>query len=149
MSHDYDPSWDYEIDERPDEVVIAFAERFLSEHAPLFRTLGLSAPTLHYVVDLDAEDHLAKYVSGTSSAPVIVVDAEAVLNAAGKFEVPLEVAVETTLLHEYGHAYLESTGQNEDMEPHDEERLVERFAKTYWKTRSMKRAIKVLRPAKR
>ena len=144
MAHDYDPAWDYDIDETPDELIVAFVNRFRMEHRPLIDALGLSQPSFHYVVGLDADEHLAKYVSGTSSAPVIVMDADAILNAADRFSVSVETAVETTMLHEYGHAYLESTGENEDMDPHNEERLVEKFAKTYWKTRSVKRSVTVL-----
>jgi hypothetical protein len=35
-------------------------------------------------------------------------------------------------LHEYGHAYVESVGLHDELDPDDEEEIVERFAHTAW-----------------
>lgn len=142
--HDYDPSWDYDLDEEPLEDVKRLVNRFIMEHEPVFKALKMPAPHVFYVTGLDEGEHLAKFVSGTSSDPFIVVDSRYLDEQADKFNVHLEDAVESTLLHEYGHAYLEATGEHEGIGESKEERLVEKFAKTYWKTRDLKKAVKVL-----
>lgn len=142
--HNYDPSWDYEMDDQPLDEVKRLVDRFVDAHAPIFRALKMPTPHVFYVTGLDESEHLAKFVGGTSSDPFIVVDSRYLDEQAGKFNVHLEDAVESTLLHEYGHAYLEATGEHEEMDEPKEERLVEKFAKTYWKTRDLKKSMKVL-----
>lgn len=142
--HDYDPSWDYEVDDQPLDEVKRLVDRFVEAHAPIFLALKMPAPHVFYVTGLDEGEHLAKFASGTSSDPFILVDSRYLDGQADKFNVHLEDAVESTLLHEYGHAYLEATGEHEEMDELQEERLVEKFAKTYWKSRDLKRALRVL-----
>lgn len=144
--HDYDPSWDYELDEQPLKEVRLAVEHFLRKHADVYSALNLQAPHIFYVTGLEAGEHLAKFVSGTSADPFIVLDARYLLDQADEYGVRLDDAVESTLLHEYAHAYMETTGQHEDLSPAKEERLAEKFAKTYWKTRDLKKAVKVLAP---
>lgn len=142
--HDYDPSWDYELDDEPLDEVKRLVDRFVEAHDPIFRALKMTVPHVFYVTGLDEGKHLAKFVSGTASDPFIVLDSRYLDEQADKFNAALEDAVESTLLHEYGHAYLEATGEHDEMSEHQEERLVEKFAKTYWKTRDPKKAVKVL-----
>lgn len=142
--HDYDPSWDYDLDENPLDEVKRLVDRFLREHKEVFKALKMQTPHVFYVTGLDEGKHLAKYVSGTAADPFIVLDTRYLDDQADTFNVHLEDAVESTLLHEYGHAYLEATGEHEEMGERQEERLVEKFAKTYWKTRDLKKAVKVL-----
>lgn len=144
MSHDYDPSWDYEMDEKPLEEVTRLVDRFLKDHQQIFSVLRLPTPKVFFVTGLGEKGHLAKYINGTSSEPFIVLDAEELDAQADEYGVRLEDAVESTLLHEYGHAYLDATGRHEDMKPEKEERIAEKFAKTYWETRDLKKAMKVL-----
>lgn len=142
--HDYDPSWDYEVDDEPLEEVRQLVDAFIEAHAPVFRALKMPTPHVFYVKDLEKGEHLAKYIDGTSSDPFIVVDSKYLEAQADKFDVRLEDAVESTLLHEYGHAYFDATGEHEEMGEGQEERLVEKFAQTYWKTRDLKKAVKTL-----
>jgi len=146
--HDYDPSWDYELDDEPLDEVKRLVDRFVGEHEPIFRALKMPTPHVFYVTALDEGEHLAKFVSGTSSDPFIVLDSRYLDEQADRFNVALGDAVESTLLHEYGHAYLEATGEHEEMDERKEERLVEKFAKTYWKSRNLRKAVKVLSPSK-
>lgn len=143
--HDYDPSWDYEIDEEPLDEVKRLVDRFLVDHSPIFHALKMEPPHIFYVKGLDAGEHLAKYINGTASDPFIVIDSRYVDEQADQFNVHLADAVESTLLHEYGHAYLDGTGEHEEMSQEKEERLVEKFAKTYWKTRDLKKSLKILK----
>lgn len=142
--HDYDPSWDYELDEEPLDQVKRLVDRFLVAHEPVFHALDIPVPHVFYVTGLIKGEHLAKFISGTASDPFIVLDSRYLDRQADEWGVHLEDAVESTLLHEYGHAYLESTGENEEMSGNQEERLVEKFAKTFWKTRDVKKAMDVL-----
>lgn len=144
--HEYDPSWDYQEDEAPLPAVVELVDRALQLHEQegVFRELQLLPAHVFYVTGLEGEGHVARYASGTSSDPFIVLDSRHLDDVAREYGVRLWDAVESTLLHEYGHAYMEATGRREDLDPDDEERIVEKFAKTYWKTRSLKKAIKVL-----
>lgn len=142
--HDYDPSWDYDLDEEPLDEVKSLVDRFVRQHGEIFRALKMPSPHVFYVLSLVEGEHLAKFVSGTAADPFIVLDSRYLDEQADESNVHLEDAVESTLLHEYGHAYLEATGEHEEMDEDQEERLVEKFAKTYWKTRDLKKSVKVL-----
>jgi hypothetical protein len=127
MTSDYDPEWDYQIDKKPSAEVVAAVRATLQRYAAVFSELDLDTPQVYYVRGLGP--HLARYVSGTRDSPVIVLDAKGVIRTAKKYRVGLEDGVESTILHEVGHAYLDSV----EAEVEDEEELVERFAKTAWR----------------
>ena len=152
MSHDYRPEWDYEVDRRPLKAVRDLVDLYLFDdsvatsrgaHGEVLRELGIERPTVHYVTGLAEGKHLAKFVSGTSSAPVIVVDTRAMRAAEREYGVSLDTVVESTLLHEYGHAFVESVGAELD----DEEGVVERFAHYVWETRDYEGGVRDLRIA--
>jgi hypothetical protein len=144
--HEYSPEWDYEIDEEPLDDVVKLVDQVLKLHEQEGVFLGLELRPAHvfYVTGLEEERHLAKYISGTSEDPFIVLDLRYLEATAFEYGVRLLDEVESTLLHEYGHAYMEATGRHDEMSAAREERIVEKFAKTYWKTRDLKKAIKVL-----
>lgn len=132
MSHDFDPRWSYTIDHRPLPAVKQYVEEAKRTHGPIWKALGFTKkPRFVYVRDLSAE-HLARYVGGTESEPVFVLDARAIALYAQDYRVDLKTAVWVTLLHEYGHAYVESVGLHDELEPDDEEWIVEQFAQTAW-----------------
>lgn len=144
--HEYDPSWNYQEDEEPLPDVVRLVDEALKAHEQegVFRGLELLPVHVFYVTGLEEEGHLAKYASGTSSDPFIMLDTRYLEAVADEYGVRLWDAVESTLLHEYGHAYMEATGRHDEVSEAREERIVEKFAKTYWKTRDLKKAIKVL-----
>lgn len=127
MTSDYDPEWDYQIDKRPSAEVVAAVRAALQHYAAVFAELELDTPQVYYVKGLGP--HLARYVSGTRNSPVIVLDAKGVIRTAKKYGVDLKDGVESTILHEVGHAYLDSV----EVEVEDEEDLVEHFAETAWR----------------
>lgn len=131
MSHDYDPAWDYEVDESPDESAVRLVDALLARHANTIEHLGLEEPKIYYIKKLD--DHLARYVAGTSSMPVIVVDIKKIRQSAKRHRVDTETAFESTLLHELGHAYVDSIGEG-DGAHEDEEEIVEDFAHEVWRS---------------
>jgi hypothetical protein len=78
--------------------------------------------------------HLGRYIDGTRSHPFIVVDEAACkrtsMRSFGGIErhgVDLLTVIQTTILHELGHAVQDALGLEMD------EEQAERFAHTYWK----------------
>lgn len=140
MSHDYDPNWDYEVRKRPIAAVKAQVARARSLVAMFSELLGLVPPTYHYVADTG--DHLARYVNGTSVAPVIVLNDKALAASARAHGVPLRVAVESTLLHEMGHAYVDSVGMAWEWD--DEEEIVEAPARWFFRRGDIEGAANLL-----
>lgn len=123
--HDYDPAWDYNVQE-PDRYVAPSAAAFV--RSKLFmralREMGLGPVQVFYA---PLRRCLGKYVNGTSSAPVIGLDPEQCGTASYRYDVDLDVVVESTLLHELGHAFVDAMGFA-GLQPRKEERVVEAFA---------------------
>lgn len=75
---------------------------------------------------------LGRFRSGTSSStPIILLSEKDILKGSKKYDVPLWVAVETTIFHELGHAICEleyDVYGYEYLEYVDEEEWVENFA---------------------
>lgn len=75
---------------------------------------------------------LGRFRSGTSSStPIILMSEKDILKGSNKYDVPLWVAVETTIFHELGHAICEleyDVFGYEYLEYGDEEEWVENFA---------------------
>jgi hypothetical protein len=133
--HDYDPADDYNVVVKVKPEVAEELKAAVLRTQPTYRALGFKGLPLVYVVR-GLRDHLAKYVDGTSSMPVIVIDYASIARASDKYDVSLDLALDTTLMHEYGHAYVETRGVAERHDGalaiHDEERLVEAFAQSIW-----------------
>ena len=131
VGHDYDPAWDYTLDQRPPKAVVGVVEARMEELGRVAAALGLETPRCYYVRDLSDHlgEHLARYINGTASAPVFVLDARALQIEARRSELSLQEAVVPTLWHELGHAWLESCGL--ELEGSEEE-LVEEFARRCW-----------------
>lgn len=124
-SHDYDVASDYGVDRRPPADVKKATADVARRRADVAEMLGLAWPRVAFVRDLE-DDHLARYVSGTSSSPVVVLDGRALRSEALARGLALSDAVETTLMHELGHAYFDSIVA--DLDPDEEEAAVEAFA---------------------
>jgi hypothetical protein len=75
---------------------------------------------------------LGRFRSGTSSSiPIVLMSEKDILKGSKKYDVPLWVAVETTIFHELGHAICEleyNVFGYEYLEYGDEEEWVENFA---------------------
>ena len=129
MSHDYNPEWDYDLDNSPPKDVVEAVRVVLERLADVFSELGLDRPQIHFVKGL--KRYLAKYINGTRNEPVVVVDARVTKKTAARCGVSLYDGVESTIMHEIGHAYLDAALE-EDAHPDDEEEVVEHFAKLIW-----------------
>jgi hypothetical protein len=121
-SHDYSPDWDYSVLEQSTETSqrIESLARNMKEQikANILPELALFGDyEIHFVEEGDlGEDAMARYVNGTYSYPVIVIDAEALTSSCLKYDVPLEVGVATTILHELAHARQDALGEEMDEE---------------------------------
>lgn len=122
---DYDPSWDYvpltpEVIEDLNYLVpdLVYAYQTVVEAAARLR---LPEP-LVYLADLTAADDVAKYIYGTTQ--VLLVD---FLQHEGAPPDELELS----LLHELAHAWLDSTGEHEQLDHGQEEDAAEDFARRY------------------
>ena len=115
--HDYEPTWDYEIDPKPPKASMgAFLQAKwhikcitfkLNDFFDFFDTFSI-----HFVSKDQLEDDIARYVNGTYSEPVFVIDAQ-------KFE---EILIDQdsdtffreatkTLWHEMRHAVQDYKGE--------------------------------------
>ena len=124
---DYHHSMDYDEDFRPPQKVIDAINGILKQTKKLQDALGFKTVRIGYIVR-DRNDALARYIAGSMDNPYFVISGRTLLKAAKKYQMNLWTAVETTLVHEFGHAYLEMCGI--DTSVHDED-VVEEFAREY------------------
>ena len=117
-SAEYHPTWDYDPNEDPDLLSMEAYELAFPVAQELSQKLGMGSLALYFIAGDSVENHLARYINGTYSSPVIVL-ADKVVN---------QDEATLTLFHELGHAYIDSIGAdlNSDME----EKIVEDFAHT-------------------
>ena len=124
--HDYDPAWDYEMDEKHEEYTIQFAglkARIIDE---LVSELDAFDDFELAFVILQGDETLGLYCNGTQSKPVICIDMHNTLRESGACGVTAMDVVETTIVHELGHALQEWHGLEPDCE------WAEDFAEAYY-----------------
>ena len=130
-NHNYKPEWDFDLRTKPSAAVARAVAHIAPSVQDISELLGLGPVSFHYA-DLSEQEHLARYVNGTSDAPVVIID-DKLLEATAKAQrVPLRVAVATTLVHEMGHAYVDSVGLSGELD--DEEDIVESAARFFFET---------------
>ena len=134
--NDYDPGWEYNVVKRPLPVVKNLVSSILKDLNDLKKALGFQNIQIHYIKE--SHDNLARYINGTMDNPHFVINARGIYNAAKKHGINLGTAIETTLVHEFGHAYLEMCGVS--TQDHDED-VVEEFAREYNDSRDIKNSI--------
>lgn len=105
-THDYHPSWDYVLVRPPagwrnlvDEYARDLRRTLLPQFA-LFRTFR--------VYFADCKERMGRYIFGTYSEPVILLDPTQIKEAMGEYAVDLITTVRTTMLHELAHAVQEA-----------------------------------------
>lgn len=143
-NHDYRPEWDFDLRSKPLASVKQAVLRTTGTIQDIADLLGLGPVSFHYA-DLSDQNHLARYINGTSDAPVIIVDDKGIDRAAKAGRVPLPVAVETTLVHEMGHAYVDSVGLSGEID--DEESVVEGAARFFYDTHAADSTAQYIRDA--
>jgi len=129
--HDYDPNWDYEVDDVPDTQLVSIAENIMTEiNEQMIPEIGMGKAKAAYIKNA-GEETLARYVFGTAPYPVFVINLEAIREGAEKYGVDIGVGIETTLTHELGHAIQDWMG----MEMGEDE--AEEFARHWHDFRQM------------
>jgi len=121
-THDYDPEWDYEPHESPNKDMKGIVEKTVLEmREKLLPQLRLFKNfTVFYAAPHSLGGKLGRYSNGTVSEPVIVLDTEAIRGACEKYDLPVELGVETTIAHELAHAIQEAEGLEDDEEQAEE-----------------------------
>jgi len=104
-NHDYDPSWDYEIDDNPDPEYVKLVNETVGEiKSRILPEFGdIKTITTSYILDND-DDTLARYINGTKSDAHFVIDVPNLKEAIKQYPVDPKTAVESTLVHELAHA---------------------------------------------
>jgi len=108
--HDFSFDWEYTVDERVTQdqaELLRTCEENVREILPL---LGVFRDfTCTYVTGL-RRGIVGCYVDGTVSHPYIAISRRAIERAAAEYDVDIDVATESTIIHELGHALQEALG---------------------------------------
>ena len=115
-SGEYHPSWDYAPNEDPNLMSMEAYESAFAPAQKLATKMGMGSIMLVFIEGDGVENHVARYINGTSSSPVFVL--------ADKVEDESDAIL--TLFHELGHAYIDAASA--EMESEEEEEVVEEFA---------------------
>lgn len=118
---DYDPSMDYNVLTKPSPQVVKLTNQIKIDLQPLLSTLRLNNIRIGYIKENG--NTLAKYISGTTNNPYIVINVKVLLDSAKQYGINIGKALESTIVHELGHAYLESIGL--DTSEHNEDAVEE------------------------
>jgi hypothetical protein len=136
------------VDPRPMTKVKEFVESLLKDLKQLQYELGFSNVRIHYVVQDRAA--LARYagVIDKTVEPIITISTRVLQRWAQQFGRDLATEVETVLVHEFGHAYLEihtgmSTSQQVKHSGPVEAAVVE-FSERFVEDRNIEEAKKIL-----
>jgi preprotein translocase subunit YajC len=108
-----------------DEGMQRIVEQVKQDVLPELQKFGVSDFTVHFAKRIGRGD-LARWVRGSVNPPVIVLDSDYITRSCEQYGVDLETGVETTILHELGHALLFKY----DLDWNDEE-AAEEFAKQW------------------
>lgn len=113
-NYDYDISWDYERDDAADPSLIRLIESIVKEiqkkllpRLKVFKTFEVIPIHLN-------SDQLATYINGTYSSPIIGIDLGNIKTACEEYSSNCGTAIETSIVHELGHALQEAAGKSFD-----------------------------------
>lgn len=121
MPHDYRLEWDYDVTvPRRDFLeltggIIEQIERDISDMIPSFE-IGFVKNT----------GRVGIFIYGTEERPVVALDVGCIRRTTRKYGIPLYAAIESTIMHELGHALQALHGLDFD------EDVAEDFAFNYW-----------------
>jgi hypothetical protein len=124
--HNYQISWDYMLDEYVEVKHLSLLKRLIKDikgnTLPLFK--AFKSFEVYQIILPDKI--LGVYCLGTSARPIIGVDIGNILVACEEYNnIPFELALKTTILHELKHAWQEWN----DLEMDEDE--AEKFAQAY------------------
>jgi hypothetical protein len=132
--HDY--TWEQEYELQKTTVMMAvFLNRAKIGVSRLLPLLGVFAGYKCAFVKGLGRGTLGRYVDGTSNHPYIALSWSAINRMAEKHDIDHEIVIETTIVHELGHALQEALGL-ETSGPKAEDQA-ERLAKQWHDTREV------------
>lgn len=105
-SHDYDPAWDYNIDEMPDQEVVKIVDSYVDilKKQLLPQMLDVVKGMKIGYIKQEYNKGIAIYINGTAPWPVILINIEETKNAIKQYGGDIGDAIEMSILHEMGHA---------------------------------------------
>lgn len=125
--HDYDISWEHEVDDEVSEEIRRSVIQFQEElNANLLPRLGIFRSFKVEFVNSLYHKAIATYIRGTYTSPVVAIDIGNTEVACSKYADSCIQAVKTSILHELAHAIQESKGLEFD------EDEAEKFAVDYY-----------------
>lgn len=108
--HDYDPAWDYEIDETPPQELAAIAQKVCQSYYAELQRKGIIDDWMFgfevWAANLGEHDAVAMYINGTYSWPVVLIDLRAHQGYADQ--------IGKSIYHELIHAVQESKDEEFD-----------------------------------
>ena len=105
--HDYNPSWDYNIDINSDQKIVIFVENYLQNlrNKLLIEIDIIKNIKVGFITKKNNKDGmLGVYINGTKCYPVILLNIQNIQNAINEYDADLETQLEMSILHELGHA---------------------------------------------
>jgi len=127
MSHDYHPSWDYNLVE-PGNALVRVTRACLQDIESLVELIAEDISDFSiktYFVDLESSE-AGRFAAGTSSQPVIMLDPQNLLHWQEITGAPLYEIVSDTIVHELGHALQEARG-DEDLDEDEAESFAQQY----------------------
>jgi len=107
MGHDYRPEREYDVRPVPGEADLPLANAMADLREEVLPALGVDDVTVFFA---DLDEDLGRYVSGTSSRPVIGIDHDNLSSASRIQGLEYRRQLAATLAHEAAHAYRETLG---------------------------------------
>lgn len=129
--HDYDPSWDYELDIPHEHLKSILAKIETKLKNDLLPAMGIPKYKLFFTPEMGIHGGaVGVYCNGTYGCPIIGLDLHVIEdNCSTEHEVATQI--EMTIVHELAHAYQESIGVEHARDHAGHEDEAESFARDY------------------
>jgi len=121
-THDYNPEWDYEVDEQghdEDEIMQYVNKAIEDVKREVLPVLGFQDMKVFFTPEGGLDGDVGKYIYGTSSYPVVGLDLRHTMDGVNFNEHAFFQQIRASLAHELAHAYQESR-YGEDALYHDD-----------------------------
>ena len=127
--HDYNPNWDYEVNDSPDQQIAQYVEQYVNKlKKELLPEIGFIHSIKVGFIQNDEKGMIARYISGTQPWVVILIDIERTKEAAQNYGSNVENDIEMSILHELAHGIQE--GMNFEMDESEAEEFA--FQYQFW-----------------
>ena len=131
--HDYNPSWDYEIDTKADAVIVNYVNQYIDTlKKELFPQLDVMEDIKPAFIK-NEKKALGKYISGTMQYAIILINVDLIKKMAKKYKDSIYRVIDMTILHELAHAIQDSLNM------YMNEEQAESFAVAYYYSKTIER----------